>query len=228
MSLLFLLPLLLLHSSSCLPAVTPIANDYNRSIFSGYLPINNTSPSNSSLFYIFYSAENVSNTSAPIVIWMNGGPGSSSMLGNFYENGPYQVKEENGKIVEKIREVNWGSKYNLLYVDQPVGTGLSFLGNISDLTTNQEQIADNFYNALQNFYKQEEFKDFIENGLIIAGESYAGKYVPSIAKKIVEWNQYLDNSSFPNPENYQTINLKGTFLIFMIIYPIYIFIIKSF
>ena len=209
--LLFLSLLLSSSSSTSLPSWTLVANDYNRTIFSGYLPINKSGGSDSSLFYVFYSSENKTNTSAPIIIWMNGGPGSSSMLGNFYENGPFQLIEENGKTVEKKRDVNWGGDYNLLFVDQPVGTGLSYLSNDQELTTNQEQIADNFYCALQAWYGLDKFKELIKNRLIITGESYAGKFVPSIAKRIVEWNQNLDNSSFPNPQKFVKINLKGTY-----------------
>ena len=200
--------------SSLLPPVTPVANDYNRTIFSGYLPINKSGGSNSSLFYVFYSSENKSNTSVPIIIWMNGGPGSSSMLGAFYENGPFQLKEENGKTVENKRDVNWGGDYNLLFVDQPIGTGLSYLNSDQELTTNQEQIGEHFYCALQAWYGLDEFKGLLKNKLIITGESYAGKFVPSIAKTIVEWNQNLDNSSFPNPQNFVKLNLKGKLVVF--------------
>lgn len=198
-------------STPLLTPVTPVTNDFNRTIFSGYIPVNKTGGSDSSLFYVFYSSENQTNTSAPIIIWMNGGPGSSSMLGSFYENGPYQLKEENGKTVEKKRNINWGGDYNLLFVDQPIGTGLSYLSNDQELATDQEKIADHFYNALQAWYALDEFKTLTKNKLIITGESYAGKFVPSIAKRIVEWNQNLDNSSFPNPQKFVKLNLKGKF-----------------
>ncbi|KAL8534244.1 hypothetical protein ACS0TY_010299 [Phlomoides rotata] len=62
---------------------------------SGYLTVNSTS--GSAIFYTYYEAQNSHNTSisqTPILIWLQGGPGCSSMIGNFYELGPWLVNQE--------------------------------------------------------------------------------------------------------------------------------------
>ena len=63
------------------------------------------------------------------MLWLNGGPGSSSQIGNLQEIGPLLLIDEfTSKIVKN--NYTWANKYNLLFVDQPVGTGLSY----ADLT----------------------------------------------------------------------------------------------
>jgi len=92
---------------------------------SGYLNVDKGN-SNSSLFYTFYGVRGETSlanlTESPIVIWMNGGPGASGQIGNFFELGPYKL--ENGK--EVVREGSWNENYNLLVIDQPIGTGASY------------------------------------------------------------------------------------------------------
>jgi vitellogenic carboxypeptidase-like protein len=164
-------------------------------VYSGYLNVNKTN-SNSSLFYIFYACptSNISNltnfTGYPIIIWLNGGPGSSSLLGAFYENGPFELKwnSTSNKIYESKRAVTWNENYHMMFVDQPIGTGGSYAQSAAELTTNQSQIAQHFYNALQEFYNLPNFTIFKNTPLFIMGESYAGKYVPCIADKILTEN----------------------------------------
>ena len=63
----------------------------------------------------------------PTIIWLNGGPGSSSQLGNFLELGPYWIQEDSASPFKIVRNNNtWVQDYNVLFVDQPVGTGLSY------------------------------------------------------------------------------------------------------
>ena len=170
---------------------------WNGTVYSGYLNVNKTS--NSSLYYIFY-ASNASNasdianlTSYPLIIWLNGGPGSSSMLGAFYENGPFQLvlnktATANNTYYEVPRLTTWNQNYSMLFVDQPIGTGGSYCQSPDELTHNQDQIAQHLYNALQQFYNLTVFSPFTKTPLFIFGESYAGKYVPMIARKILQEN----------------------------------------
>ena len=70
--------------------------------------------------------------SAPLTLFINGGPGSSSMVGLFQENGPCEVIEiANGRLGTRARDWGWDRSSNMLYIDQPVQVGLSY-----DTTTN--------------------------------------------------------------------------------------------
>ena len=85
------------------------------------------------------------------MIWLNGGPGSSSQLGNLFELGPFHIKESTSKPWEIVRnKYSWTNNYNILFVDQPVGTGLSYAdpGFANAYVTDMDEVADDFYNAL--------------------------------------------------------------------------------
>jgi vitellogenic carboxypeptidase-like protein len=58
---------------------------------------------------------------APLLIWLNGGPGASTMFGLFVENGPFSV-DRNGKL--EYRSTSWALSHSVLYFDNPVGTGI--------------------------------------------------------------------------------------------------------
>ena len=68
-------------------------------------------------YYVFFPAQN-GNVNAPVILWLQGGPGCSSMDGLFIENGPYHVDENLNLIPNKD---TWNQKYHMLFVDNPVG-----------------------------------------------------------------------------------------------------------
>lgn len=192
-------------TSYCKPVNRSISA--NRTIISGYLNVNK-SHSNSSLYYIFYGAQsagtdNSKQTKAPLVIWLNGGPGSSSQTGNFFELGPFKLnKTANGSYEEVVRDVNWNKDYNLLIIDQPIATGLSYAQNTSEIPKNQAEVAQHFYNALVEFYNLSCFANFSKTDTFLFGESYAGKYVPEISRKV-----WLENN---NTNNTLKIPFRGS------------------
>ena len=117
---------------------------------------------------------------APLLIWLNGGPGSSSMMGLFLENGPYWIAND-GSLHTK--NASWNNKYDVLYVDQPAGTGFSVAQTPDAYATNQEEVAEAFSAFLANFYSF--YPDTRNRQLFLTGESYAGKYLPAIAARFV-------------------------------------------
>ncbi|WEW57247.1 serine-type carboxypeptidase [Emydomyces testavorans] len=66
-------------------------------------------------------------TSAPLTLYLSGGPGVSSMQGMFQETGPCEVVERSETKLGTIpREWSWDRSSNMLYIDQPVQVGFSY------------------------------------------------------------------------------------------------------
>ncbi|XP_019617541.1 PREDICTED: probable serine carboxypeptidase CPVL [Branchiostoma belcheri] len=159
--------------------------------YSGYLTVNKTDSSN--LFFWFFPALS-DPENAPVLLWLEGGPGATSMYGVFTETGPFYITQD-AQLMNK--KVTWASAYSMLYIDNPVGTGFSFTKSDAGFATNQGEVADNLYNALLQFYQI--YTDFHKNDFYITGESYAGKYVPALSYKI----------HMENPTAKFKINFKG-------------------
>jgi len=145
------------------------------------------------MFYWWFESRN-STKDDPLVLWLTGGPGCASEIALFYENGPYQFNED-GKTL-KSNPHSWNNNANLLYVDQPVGTGFSKAGSVMDYDTNEEQIAETMSVFMVNFL--EKFPELQGKDFYITGESYAGHYIPAIAH----------NFFFKNKDKLK-INFKG-------------------
>ncbi|KAF2865051.1 Alpha/Beta hydrolase protein [Massariosphaeria phaeospora] len=86
------------------------------------LGVRNQSYEINTFFWFFESRKDPEN--APLSIWMNGGPGSSSMLGLLRENGPCFVHSDSNSTY--LNEWSWNNEVNMLYLDQPVQVGLSY------------------------------------------------------------------------------------------------------
>ena len=79
------------------------------------MTVNNTR----NLFYWFFESRGDPATD-PLILWMTGGPGCSGMLALMVENGPYKVTSD-GEL--SLNPYSWNEKANILFIDQPVGTG---------------------------------------------------------------------------------------------------------
>ena len=78
------------------------------------------------IFYYYFGARSSSGQAiagAPLLVWINGGPGCSSLFGLFFENGPYTINQK-GQAVANPN--TWALAANMLYIDQPINTGLSY------------------------------------------------------------------------------------------------------
>jgi len=117
-------------------------------------------------------------------LWLQGGPGGSSLFGLFSENGPYSVTDDL-KLVPK--NITWNSRYAMLYIDNPVGTGFSFTDFPGGYSTNENEVATNLYSALTQFFTI--YSDYQNNDFYLTGESYAGKYIPALGDYIHTQNK---------------------------------------
>ena len=111
-----------------------------------------------------------------------------------FELGPFRITVSSTKPYEVVRnKYAWTNNYNILFVDQPVGTGLSYADPSFDkaYVTDMDQMAEDFYNALKELYQSSNgcFNKLGITGsspLFVFGESYGGKYAPAIGYKILE------------------------------------------
>lgn len=122
----------------------------------------------------------------PLIIWLQGGPGCSSMLGLYTENGPYNFKFDKDHVKDPFELVknkfSWNNAANVMYVDQPIGTGFSFTDSWSAFRMTEDQVAEDFYIFIHNFLLK--YPKFQGREIFLTGESYAGHYIPVIARTL--------------------------------------------
>ena len=116
--------------------------------YAGTIPVSKHHDHN--LFYWFF--RHVADPNAPLILWLNGGPGATSMTGTFLENGPLRVTSTGSGMDDfslHAAEKSWADDYNIIFLDQPVGTGFSY-GNSS--VTDMNVGAIEFHTFMLKFY----------------------------------------------------------------------------
>lgn len=179
---LFLTPFITNHSIEAgrqAARVTHSAIPADVESYSGYLTVDEATSSN--LFFWYFAAK--LDREAPVVLWLQGGPGASSLYGLFTENGPFSVRSD---LKLQPRKYSWHLNHHLIYIDNPVGTGFSFTDKEEGYSTNETQVGANLHNALQQFFAL--FPDLQQHPFFVTGESYGGKYVPAVAHTIHRHN----------------------------------------
>ncbi|KAL4010356.1 hypothetical protein IC575_030207 [Cucumis melo] len=149
------------------------------------------------LFYWFFEAQN-DVAHKPLVLWLNGGPGCSSIAyGAAQELGPFLV-QTNGTL--KLNPFSWNKAANMLFLESPVGVGFSYTNKSTDLEKLGDKItAQDSYAFLIGWFKR--FPNFKLHHFYIAGESYAGHYAPQLAELIHKRNKNCTKDLI--------VNLKG-------------------
>ncbi|XP_073275029.1 serine carboxypeptidase-like 50 [Primulina huaijiensis] len=176
-----LLLLLMLHRCSAAAASFPKEALPTKS---GYLTVN--SKTGSAIFYTFYESQNASLSQTPILIWLQGGPGCSSMLANFFELGPWLLNQD---LSLEYNPRSWNRIFGLLFLDNPIGTGFSIAASPQEIPRNQYDVAKHLFVAIQTFIGLDE--SFKTRPIYLTGESYAGKYLPALGSYIIEMNAHL-------------------------------------
>jgi carboxypeptidase C (cathepsin A) len=173
--------------------------------YAGFIPIT-LEPDNSSgsFFYWLVKKRGERNNTTPLVIWLNGGPGCSSMVGMMFENGPFTIESIDGNSSYSLvtNPYSWNELVDVLYVEQPLTTGFSIPVEGAQQIRDEAQIAHDFHNWYLSFISI--FDEYQNTELYIAGESYAGAYIPWIAEHILKYQ-------LKNPKEFQ-INLQGVFI----------------
>lgn len=145
--------------------------------WAGNLPIPSDKDESRKLFFWLWPSES-DRGKDDLAIWLNGGPGCSSLDGALQENGPIRLVHGSMDKVER-NPYAWNKLSHVMWVSNPVGVG--FTEGKPDIV-GMEGLADEFYGFLVQFF--EAFPELKGKRLWLTGESYAGKYIPYIAHKI--------------------------------------------
>ncbi|CAI0395974.1 unnamed protein product [Linum tenue] len=162
--------------------------------FAGYIDID--VKTGKSLFYYFVEADSTP-LSKPLSLWLNGGPGCSSIGGGaFTELGPFYPRGDARSL--RINRMSWNRASNLLFVESPAGVGWSYSNTSSDYKTGDAATAMDMRIFLLNWLAK--FPEYKSLPFFLTGESYAGHYIPQLADLLLEHNAHSKGFKF---------NLKG-------------------
>ncbi|CAM9255739.1 unnamed protein product [Pylaiella littoralis] len=168
---------------STLPGAENLAVKDGFNMFSGYINVDEMNGRN--VFYWFMEAQENAED-APVILWTNGGPGCSGMLGLLAEHGPFQVRDGGENLVDN--NYSWNKIANMLYVEIPSGVGFSYSDTESDYqqTGDDKTAVDNYW-LVQGWL--ERFPQYRRNDFHISSESYGGHYMPQLAEEILLRNK---------------------------------------
>ncbi|CAM0951735.1 unnamed protein product [Alopecurus aequalis] len=171
----------------------PQGVDFNQ--YGGYVTVDEEN--GRALFYYFVEAPTDA-TEKPLVLWLNGGPGCSSLgYGAMQELGPFRVSEDNKTLTRNQNA--WNTVANVLFLESPAGVGFSYSNRSSDYDLSGDQrTAEDAYIFLVKWL--ERFPEYKGRAFYISGESFAGHYVPELAATILLHNTY---------NNRTIVNLRG-------------------
>ena len=185
-------------------------------VYSGFLNVTYPQPvagySGTVVHYQFHTSMRSTSADDPVVAWHTGGPGGSSIYGQYAEMGHFQVglngSESGTDVTTHINEHSWNNVANMLYMEEPAGSFLTpddlrsgFSYCLKDgkrqetCSWDDKTQAQSYAFVLQEFFKH--YPEFASNEFFISGESYGGQYVPNIAYHILQTPEHAN------------INLKG-------------------
>ncbi|CAJ0924229.1 unnamed protein product, partial [Mesorhabditis belari] len=160
--------------------------------YSGFLSANDTLNGVTAQFHYWLVMAKQSVQNAPLIVWLNGGPGCSSLSGLFVENGPFRPSQDGKQLNENVYA--WNRFSNVLYLESPAGVGFN---PQTSTTWDDAKVAQANYFALNDFFTV--YPDAGKNGVFLSGEGYASVYVTTLG------NVIADNISAGK----NTINLQG-------------------
>ncbi|KAK7404344.1 hypothetical protein VNO78_05162 [Psophocarpus tetragonolobus] len=165
--------------------------------YAGYITVNQTH--GRALFYWFFQATHKPDQK-PLLLWLNGGPGCSSIgYGEAEELGPF-FPQDSSQPKLRLNPYSWNKAANLLFLESPVGVGFSYTNTSNDISELGDTVtAKDSHIFIIKWFRR--FPQFRSHKFYIAGESYAGHYVPQLSELI------FDNNRNPAKKDY--INFKG-------------------
>nr|XP_002130105.1 lysosomal protective protein [Ciona intestinalis] len=176
--------------------------------YSGYLDATSTKH----LHYWFVESQNNPATD-PVVLWLNGGPGCSSLDGLLSENGPLHVNNDGETLY--ANPYSWNKIANVLYLESPAGVGYSYDDN-NDVKTSDDEVSQHNYNALVDFFKK--FPEFVKNPFFVSGESYGGIYLPTLSVRIMQGSFHINFKGMAVGNGMSSFSLNDESLVFFAYY----------
>ncbi|RDW58028.1 putative carboxypeptidase Y [Coleophoma cylindrospora] len=176
----------------------PDVDFYVGESYAGLMPITKKKNETDEFYFWFFPSENPQ-AEDEILIWLNGGPGCSSLEGFLQENGPFLWQYGTYKPVKN--PWSWTNLTNVVWVEQPIGTGFS---QGTPTATSEDDVAAQFMGFWENFV---DTFDLHHRRVFIAGESYAGYYVPYIASAMLDTN----NTKYFNVEATMAYDPSSTY-----------------
>ncbi|KAL5467601.1 hypothetical protein EMCRGX_G031856 [Ephydatia muelleri] len=161
--------------------------------YAGFITVNKSH--GRALFYWFVASQG-DPSNDPVVLWLNGGPGCSSLGGFFTELGPFYPLRGGSSLASN--PYSWNKVANMIFLESPSGVGFSYSNTTSDYVTGDQQTTQDSLEFLIQFFHN--YPEFAANPFWITGESYGGHYVPWLAKAVLDYNAGKPQTP---------INLKG-------------------
>ncbi|CAA7023709.1 unnamed protein product [Microthlaspi erraticum] len=160
--------------------------------YAGYVAIDKER--NKNLWYYFVESERNASTD-PVVLWLNGGPGCSSMDGFVYEHGPFNFELTKTKAPRlHLNRHSWSKVSNIIYLDSPVGVGNSYSKDKSYYITNDTQTASDSYAFLIEWFKM--FPEFQSNPFMRISKRKSNK---DVTKPVINFKGYLVGNGVTDP-----------------------------
>ncbi|KNZ62693.1 hypothetical protein VP01_1235g3 [Puccinia sorghi] len=158
------------------PSRLPLLDFAIPQTYAGLLKLTNKPDETEELFFWLIPTESPK-ANKDIALWTNGGPGCSSLLGAFQENGPVMWDEGRTKAIKN--PYSWSQAASILYLEHPTNVGFS---SGKAVINNEDQVAEYIFKFLNNFLNI--FPEFKGGNFYLTGESYAGMYLSYTAKLI--------------------------------------------
>ncbi|KAJ3348836.1 Cell death protease [Allomyces javanicus] len=168
-----------------LPGIDLPLDEYE--LYAGHLRVDDH---NSTEFFMYFEREAPSDE---LVVWLNGGPGASSLFGLFVENGPFAINLTTGEPVPNPH--GWHQAANLLFIENPAGVGFSTVLDDDHIVRTIHDVSEQFWRFSQSFLRI--FQRSRSWRWFLVGESFGGMYVPHIAKHILAHNTAGDGDRVP-------------------------------
>ncbi|KAF5317633.1 hypothetical protein D9611_014972 [Ephemerocybe angulata] len=165
--------------TSTLRVTEPDLCDSSVKQYSGYFDV----AEDKHLFFWFFESRTAPKD-APLILWLNGGPGCSSSTGLLFELGPCSIGEEGRNVTHNPH--SWNSNANIIFLDQPVNVGFSYAdGNTR--VNNSPVAGKDVYAFLELFLNR--FPQYSKQPFHIAAESYGGRTRSGVRERHLQGEQ---------------------------------------